>query len=1216
MKRLLVACSVVSVTLTGVALGSVAAASAAGTAVVGPRGTVTVTPSPHIPAGAKALGPVPGTASVSGAVVLRPRDEASLIRFIGAVTTPGSALFHRYLPAGAFARAFGPAQASVSAVRSRLAADGLRVTSVARDGLLVGFAGSAKAAGRAFHTGFERYRLSNGALGRATTGAVRLPATIAPSVSAVIGLDNLVHAQPVPVIRAPAKGAHRAAEMAKFSSPAGAPKACADAKGAATAFGGLTDDQIAHTYGAFGLYGAGDLAAGQRIAVYELEPFLPSDIHTFDSCYFGPTVAGQMAARLHVVPVDGGQPTGPGFGEAVLDVEDVSAIAAGANIDVYEAPNTAIGGLDEYAAIINTDTDKVITSSWGLCEQALQLGEPGLQQAENVLFQQAAAQGQSTFAAAGDTGSDSCNAARPPVPASGQNPLSVLDPASQPYVIAVGGTTIDNAATQPPGEHVWNDGANWGAGGGGISQSWAMPAWQLASRVAGIVLPGSADYTQANSVEGQFGYPPGFCQSFLSGGTFTTPCRTLPDVSAQADEFTGAVTVYSASFAGPGTPTGWATIGGTSSATPIWAGLLAVVNASPTCKSNPATAGGVGFASPLLYDVASHQAEYTASFNDITAGDNDNYGLDNGLVYPAAKGYDLASGLGSPQLTAAGGKDGLAFYLCGLAASGTRPAVTGLSPSVLPTTGGKVTITGNGFKTGTTSEVAGIQIGTWELPAGKFTVNSATSITATFPPAKDTLPPGSPLPLDGAGPARVSVASIHGEPSMPGPASTLQYVDENGSSPVPSVTGVAPFGGLETAPAPVTVLGSGFTGTTDVTFGGVNVANFRVVSPFEIQATPAPYSGATNCAPSVVGETPTTDICQTQVQVTNAHGTSADGTILPPLEGTVPALTSMGVFGPPAGCGCEVEPAPTEYDYVPAPAITSVSTSAANPASLASENGGTVITVNGKGFNLLTIDYADFGNPALAASANFAFTYLTGSQLQVTAPGGALTTAPATVPFSMRTLGGQSAGSPVTYAGVPSVSGVVNTATSHNGGPDTGGTAIAVSGQGLNQATGALQFVDSATPFSVGTQYNYTVNSGTSISAKTVQQNPALVHVEVCSVTACSTASTADEFYLYPPGNPKVTSISPASGLAAGGTKVVIGGQNLGCVTGVFFGAVAAATFSNAQALLDCGATTLVNATSPAGTAGTKVKVTITTVESNFTGTGPSQSTATFTYTP
>ena len=147
-----------------------------------------------------------------------------------------------------------------------------------------------------------------------------------------------------------------------------------------------------------------------------------------------------------------------------------------------------------------------------------------------------------------------------------------------------------------------------------------------------------------------------------------TPCRLVPDVSAQADEFTGAITVYRSAFGG-----GWSTIGGTSSSTPIWAAMLALVNASATCAAHAATRDGVGFVSPLLYAVASNPGDYAASFNDITTGNNDIYGLDDGQVFPATTGYDLASGLGSPRLTGPGGTAGLAYYLCSLGAA-SKPA--------------------------------------------------------------------------------------------------------------------------------------------------------------------------------------------------------------------------------------------------------------------------------------------------------------------------------------------------------------------------------------------------------------------------------------------------------------------------------------------------------------------------------------------------------------
>ena len=72
--------------------------------------------------------------------------------------------------------------------------------------------------------------------------------------------------------------------------------------------GGLTDDQIANAYGAFGLYRSGDFGSGQHVAVYELQPFLATDIENFDSCYFGATEAAQMSGqerRAHRQPALG-----------------------------------------------------------------------------------------------------------------------------------------------------------------------------------------------------------------------------------------------------------------------------------------------------------------------------------------------------------------------------------------------------------------------------------------------------------------------------------------------------------------------------------------------------------------------------------------------------------------------------------------------------------------------------------------------------------------------------------------------------------------------------------------------------------------------------------------------------------------------------------------------------------------------------------------------
>jgi Pro-kumamolisin, activation domain/Subtilase family/IPT/TIG domain len=1216
MKRLVLAVLGISAALAVLLLPAVGGAA-------GSPSMTPVTRAPRVPSGSQDVGAVAAAKTQTGAVVLKPRDQGALTRFIAAATDPSSSQFHHYLPRGQFRSRFGPTQATINAVKSQLQQDGLQVTGVASDGLMVDFTASANTVERAFHTGLERLKLPNGSAGQATTGAVQLPSNIADSVSGVVGLNTLAHPAPLGLVHRKSLATHASATAAPaFAHPTGSPAACPAAQNAAEKLGGLTDDAIANSYGAFGLYGAGDLGAGQHIAVYELEPFAKSDLRTFDKCYFGAMAATQMAQRLHVIPVDGGQPAGPGSGEAILDVEDVSAMAPGADIDVYEAPNdtddnAGFAPLDAYAAIVNSDQDQVVTTSWGLCEQAVQAGTPGVQQAENFLFEQAAAQGQSIFSAAGDEGSDDCDTFEAPSPVAGQNPVSVDDPTSQPYVIGAGGTTIDDA-TQPAQERVWNDGANGGATGGGISMSWAMPSWQRDARIAGEALPGGSAYTQANTVEQQFGFPQNFCQGSVTGATSTTPCRLVPDVAADADEFTGAITIFSSQFAGTSFAFngGWTTIGGTSSAAPLWAGLLAEINASATCASNAVTTNGVGFASPLLYAVASNPSDYKSSFNDITAGNNDIFTLDSGKVFPATAGYDLTTGLGTPMLTAPGGKDGLAFFLCSLAQKAGRPGVTGLAPAVLSTAGGSVTITGSGFENASGPDVAGIEVGDAEIGPADFTVNSKTSITAKFPPAANTLPPGSPKPQDGSGPAPVVVTVKDGESSAPGAASTLQYVDESASSALPSVTGISPYGGPETSPTPVTILGSGFEGTKKVTFGGVAASSFKVVSDFQIKAVPAAFSSATQCAPSVAGETPTTDICQVQVRVTNATGTSALGKILQPLEGALPAFDAMAVFELPPGCKCEQQPAPTEFDYVPAPKVTSISTSPADPSSLASENGDSVITIKGRGFNILTLDWVDFGDPTLASSQNFDETFETGTEIQIVAPAESLTTGPQTIPLSVKTLAGQSAPASVTYAGVPEVTSALNTATNRNGAAATGGAPMAIGGQGFEQAVGPLQFNDTQDSSVFTSQFTYTVASDSRINTTAPASNAGLDDVEVCSVTGCAANPPADEFFLYPPGNPKVDSISPASGPAAGGTAVAIKGENLGCVTGVFFGNAAAEKFSNAKAVLDCGSTDLIHAKSTSGVAGQAVKVRVTTVESDFTGSGKSPSTATFTYTP
>jgi subtilase family serine protease len=254
--------------LPAAGLFSPSAASAGSAGSAGSPLLARIQAAPYVPDGARAIGALSASAVTSGAVVLKPRDNAALENFIAAATDKSSPSFHQYLPAGAFANRFGPAPSAISAVSSQLKANGLAVTGESRDGLLMSFSGTARQVESTFHTGLERYRLRDGSMGLATTSAISMPPAIAGSVAAVLGLNDLVQVRPVGIARAPvsARGKIRPPRAASTRHTPGSPTACGSATAAARAFGGLTDAQIANAYGAFGLYGSGDVGASQHIA--------------------------------------------------------------------------------------------------------------------------------------------------------------------------------------------------------------------------------------------------------------------------------------------------------------------------------------------------------------------------------------------------------------------------------------------------------------------------------------------------------------------------------------------------------------------------------------------------------------------------------------------------------------------------------------------------------------------------------------------------------------------------------------------------------------------------------------------------------------------------------------------------------------------------------------------------------------------------------------
>jgi hypothetical protein len=135
-----------------------AAANTQGPAAAPASVVVKVQPAPEVPAGATPLGALASTTSLSGAVALEPRDDSALEAFISAVTDKNSAQYHQYLAPAAFESQFGPLPSTISAVEQAVQADGLQVTGVAGDGLLVDFSGTAAQAEATFHTRDRSHR--------------------------------------------------------------------------------------------------------------------------------------------------------------------------------------------------------------------------------------------------------------------------------------------------------------------------------------------------------------------------------------------------------------------------------------------------------------------------------------------------------------------------------------------------------------------------------------------------------------------------------------------------------------------------------------------------------------------------------------------------------------------------------------------------------------------------------------------------------------------------------------------------------------------------------------------------------------------------------------------------------------------------------------------------------------------------------------------------
>ncbi|MGZ3324026.1 MAG: S53 family peptidase [Xanthobacteraceae bacterium] len=387
------------------------------------------------------------------------------------------------------------------------------------------------------------HKTMEGVTYRVREGSIHLPAELQGYVVAVLGLDNRPQAKPHFRVLGELDAA--AAKTARSQGFARAHAANGNIS--------YTPVQVGQLY----QFPKGASASNQTIGIIELGGgFRQKDI----TAYF--ESLDQEPPKVVAVPVGGGK-NSPGTangddGEVMLDIEVAGAVAPGARIAVYFAPNTDQGFVDAIAHAIHDTTNKpsVISISWGSAEvnwtdQAMA--------ALDAACQSAAALGITITVASGDNGSsDAVN----------DKKNHVDFPASSPHVLPCGGTNLQGNGTSISDETVWNAQPQGGATGGGVSDVFPLPAWQAGARVPKPSKP--------------------------SGG------RGVPDVSGDADPASGyIVRVDGKTFV----------IGGTSAVAPLWAGLIAVAN-----QHNGKSAG---FIQPAIY-----AAKAKGAFRDILVGDN------------------------------------------------------------------------------------------------------------------------------------------------------------------------------------------------------------------------------------------------------------------------------------------------------------------------------------------------------------------------------------------------------------------------------------------------------------------------------------------------------------------------------------------------------------------------------------------------------------------
>ncbi|MEO6802019.1 MAG: protease pro-enzyme activation domain-containing protein [Granulicella sp.] len=549
-------------------------------------------------------------------------QQAALSQLLIDQQNPASPRYHQWLTPQQFGTQFGLSAADLEKVSSWLTAQGFTVTSTAKSSTFITFSGTVGQAQQAFRTTIHNLSL-DGERHMANLTEPTLPIAIAGVVSNISGLNNFRAKPRVQVRRQPANAVH-------------------------------PDNTVTTTNGV-----AHFIAPGDFYTIYNTAPLISNAINgagitiavmgqvDLNADAIADVAAFRAASGLAVNPptikLYGTDPLGPtatacvsktppdscnDVDESLLDVEWSGAVAPAANI-IFVNSTDVIG--TSLVQAIDNNIAPIMTVSYGNCESAYAANEIA---SLNATFRQANVQGITIFGPSGDDGATDCDSGE----TSATQGLAVDFPASSPYVTGVGGTmfnegsgtywnttngTFGGSAKGYIPEAVWNETTidlasstpAFGAGGGGASIVFAKPTWQTG---------------------------PGVPNDFV---------RDVPDVSLSAAASHDGYLVCAFGSCTNGTyfqtSGSFNVFGGTSAATPSFAGILALIE-------QQLGGGRLGNINPTLYALAGG-ANYNSIFHDVMTGNNNSPctantpNCPNGgqIGFSAGPGYDQATGLGS-----------------------------------------------------------------------------------------------------------------------------------------------------------------------------------------------------------------------------------------------------------------------------------------------------------------------------------------------------------------------------------------------------------------------------------------------------------------------------------------------------------------------------------------------------------------------------------------